>query len=146
MALKNYTSNTSNTFDKIQKILAIHGASKIMMDYATDSSGKLTAIAFALDVNGQQMAYRLPAMVENVEQVMYGKKDRWGYTKKITEAQKEQAYRTAWANVRDWIDAQMAMIDTRQADVAQIFMPYLVQKNGKTLYENVIDNPQLLLN
>lgn len=145
MALKNYTSAGHGTFDKIQKTLSTHGAHKIMYDYAKDSSGLLEAISFALEINGQALAYRLPAMVENVITVMYGKPDRWGHKKEVTTTQRDQAYKTAWANVRDWIDAQMAMIDTQQADVAQVFMPYLVQKNGKTLYENVLQNPQLLL-
>lgn len=135
MALKNYTSEGRGTFEKIQKVLASHGANKIMYDYGPD--GQLTAITFGLEINGQQMGFRLPALVENVVQIMYGKKDRYGNVKKITGAQRDQAYKTAWANIRDWIDAQMALIDTRQVKLEQVFLPYLIVNNNQTLFEQL---------
>lgn len=135
MALKNYTSEGRGTFDKIQKVLASHGANRIMYDYGPD--GQLTAITFGLDINGQPMGFRLPALTENVVQIMYGGEDRWGKQKKITPAHREQAYKTAWANIRDWIDAQMALIDTRQVKLEQVFLPYLVMKDNQTLFEQL---------
>lgn len=143
MALKNHTSEGRGTFDKIQKILATHGANKVMYDYASD--GTLEALSFGLLIDGKQMGFRLPAMVENVVQIMYGGNDRWGNKKEITEKQREQAYRTAWANIRDWIDAQMALIDTKQAKMQHVFLPYLVMGDGRTLAENVETNPGFLL-
>lgn len=135
MALKNYTSAGHGTFEKIQKVLASHGANKIMYDYGPD--GQLTAITFGLDINGQQMGFRLPALTENVVQIMYGGTDRWGRQKKITQAQRDQAYKTAWANIRDWIDAQMALIDTRQVKLEQVFLPYLIVRGNQTLFEQL---------
>ena len=135
MALKNYTSEGRGTFDKIQRVLASHGANRIMYDYGPD--GTLTAITFGLDINGQTMGFRLPALVENVVQIMYGGEDRYGRQKKITQAQRDQAYRTAWANIRDWIDAQMALIDTRQVKLEQVFLPYLIMKGNETLFEQL---------
>lgn len=135
MALKNYTSEGRGTFEKIQKVLASHGAIRIMYDYGPD--GQLTAITFRLDINGQPLGFRLPALVENVVQIMYGGKDRYGYAKKITQAQRDQAYKTAWANIRDWIDAQMALIDTRQVKLEQVFLPYLIMKGNETLFEQL---------
>lgn len=143
MALKNYTSEGRGTFDKIQNILTTHGANKIVYDY--NPEGTLKAITFGLDINGQQAGFRLPALVENVAEILYGGKDRWGRTKKITNTQREQAYKTAWANIRDWIDAQMALVDTRQVKLEQVFLPYLVQKNGNTLFENIISDSSRLL-
>jgi len=135
MALKNYTSEGRGTFEKIQKVLASHGANRIMYDYGPD--GQLTAITFGLDLNGQPMGFRLPALVENVVQIMYGGEDRYGRQKKITQAQRDQAYKTAWANIRDWIDAQMALIDTRQVKLEQVFLPYLIMKGNETLFEQL---------
>src|SRR5213083_1226287 len=119
MPLKNYTSEGRGTFEKIQNILAVHGANKIMYDYNTD--GTLKAITFGFDINGQQAGFRLPALVENVTEILYGGTDRYGRTKKITNSQRDQAYKTAWANIRDWIDAQMALVDTRQVKLEQVF-------------------------
>ncbi len=143
MALKNRTSQGRNTFEKIQNLLSQNGAKKVMFDYAGD--GTLEAISFAMEINGQIAGFRLPALTENVVEIMYGGEDRWGKKKKITPVQREQAYKTAWANIRDWIDAQMALVATRQVEVAQVFLPYMVMKGDKTLYEHVVSDPKFLL-
>lgn len=114
-----------------------------MFDYFAD--GTLEAISFAMDINGRMAGFRLPALTENVVQIMYGGKTAYGREKKITPLQREQAYKTAWANIRDWIDAQMALVATRQVEVAQVFLPYMVMQGNQTLYEKVVTNPEFLL-
>lgn len=143
MALKNRTSQGKNTFEKIQNLLAQNGAKKVIFDYRGD--GRLEAISFAIDINGQLAGFRLPALVDNVVEIMYGGEDRYGRKKKVSPAQFEQAYKTAWANIRDWIDAQMALVATRQVEVAQVFLPYMVMKGDQTLYEKVATDPRFLL-
>lgn len=136
--LKNYTSEGRNTFDKIQSILSQNGANKIMYDYAKDGTGRLEAITFAMELEGKQIGFRMPAMVDNVVEIMYGGVDRYGREKKVTAAMRDQAYKTAWANIRDWIDAQMALVATKQARVEQVFLPYLiVGKNDETLFDKI---------
>lgn len=142
MALKNYTSAGRNTFEKIQEILSSNGAQKIMFDY---KNGKVEAITFSLEIDGKPMGFRLPALVENVTEILYGGEDRWGRPKEITALQREQAYKTAWANIRDWIDAQLALVATKQAKINHIFLPYLIMKGGRTLAEHIESNPSFLL-
>ena len=48
-----------------------------------------------------------------------------------------QARRTAWANIRDWLDAQMALIETGQVKLEEVFLPYMTDTTGKTLYERI---------
>jgi hypothetical protein len=142
MSLKNYTSEGRNTFEKIQQILSANGATKIMFDYV---DGLVVAISFGLEIDGNPMGFKLPAMTENVVQILYGRTYKSGLQKKITNSQRAQAYKTAWANIRDWIDAQMALVATKQAKINHIFLPYLVMKNGETLAEQIEKNPSLLL-
>jgi len=143
MPLKNSTSRSQNTFDKIQRVLAENGAKKIMYDYSSD--GKLESISFAIELKGKPIGFRLPANIDKVVEIMYGGKDHWGQTKKPSDAQREQAYKTGWANIRDWIDAQLALVKTQQVEIAQVFLPYMVTKNGKTLYDQVVTDPSFLL-
>ena len=139
MKLKNSRSESKNTFDKIQKVLATHGAKKIMFEYGQD--GKIYGLVFELEANGVSSAIKLPARVENVAMVMYGKK-----INDLTDQKCEQAYRTAWANIRDWIDSQMALLDTRMVKIEEIFLPYFFSsKSGKTFFEHIEQNKQLLL-
>ncbi len=138
MPLKNHRSESTNTFDKIQKCLATHGAQKIMFDYGSD--GRIYGIAFQLLLNETPVVIKLPARIENVALIMYG-----GLLSQIGESKKEQAYRTAWANIRDWIDAQMAMLDTKMVKMEEIFLPYVMRKNGDTYFEHLVKNPGLLI-
>src|ERR1039458_5299670 len=120
MALKNYTSQGKNTFDVIQKCLASHGAQKLMFDY--NDQGQVIALSFAIELNGKIVGFKLPARLENVETAL--KRDiRW----RSADELKEQAYKTGWANIRDWVTAQMALIDTGMAKTQEVFLPYMVR-------------------
>lgn len=141
--LKNYKSNTPNTFDRIQKCLVAHGAKKLLFEY--DNQGRIIALSFALDLAGQEHGFTLPARVENVERIFSNQKiDKWGYKKDLTVADKDQAYRTAWANIRDWVEAQMALIETEQVKFEEVFLPYMQDGTGKTLFERMQDDKFLL--
>src|SRR6266849_3240654 len=115
MPLKNAYSESANTHDRIQKALASHGAKKLMFDY--NDTGHLTGLAFQIIVGEQPLSIRLPARVENVAELLYGRP-----FSDLTESQQQQAYRTAWANIRDWIEAQLAMIDTKMVKMEEVFM------------------------
>lgn len=147
MPLKNRTSKSKNAFDDIQRSLAMHGVSKVMFDY--DGEGRCSGITFGMEIGGSQFGFKLPALVENVHEIMYGsmkQPNKWDKRYgKIMEARKEQSYKTAWANIRDWVSAQMALIDTKQVRIEQVFLPYAIMKEGKTLYEQIAANPSFLL-
>ena len=129
MPLKNYrTRLTTDPFAVIQKTLVTHKAKQIIQEFGRD--GRVYAITFSLEIDGRLHAFRLPARVDNVERILYGKKD-------LTESQKEQAYKTAWANIRDWITAQMALLDTGMVKPEEIFLPYMQDKQGVTFFERM---------
>jgi hypothetical protein len=115
MPLKNYRSRlTTDPFAVIQKTLAQHRAKQIIQEFGDD--GRVHAISFSLEINGKLHAFRLPARVESVERIFYG--DRG-----LTETQREQAYKTACANIRDWITAQMALLDNGMVKPRKFFSP-----------------------
>lgn len=137
MGLKNHRSESTGSLDKIQKVLAQNGANKIMFDYKKD--GTLEAITFMIETEANKpMGFRLPALVENVAKIMYGDRE-------LTEGQAQQAYRTAWANIRDWIDAQLALVATKQVKIQHVFLPYLIMRGGRTLAETIDADPKFLL-
>jgi hypothetical protein len=61
------------------------------------------------------------------------------------EKQDNFAYNVAWANIKDWILAQMALYETQIVTMPQIFLPFLMLGKGQTLY-NQLENKQFLLN
>lgn len=126
MAIKNYTSKVGvyESLGEIQGALASHGARQIMVEY--DGDGRVMALAFSIESPMGRRAFSLPANVEGVRAVMakQGVKDVNG-----------QAERTAWRNVRDWVLAQMAIIEAGMAQMDEVFLPYLTNGNGQTLYQ-----------
>lgn len=136
--LKNATSVSKNVFSDIQKTLATHKVQQISFVYETNGSGRIEGIEFSIAINGNIYPFRLPARIKNVETVMYGKRT-------LTQTQKDQAYRTAWANLRDWISAQMAMIDTGMVRPEEVFLPYMIERSGnRTFFEAMTENQFLL--
>jgi len=136
--IKNYTSNSKQTFDIIQKCLIQHKAQQIMFEY--EDNGTVKALAFVLKINDKIFGFRLPARLENVEKMFFIEKNKkrqtWQHKIELNDEEKQQAYRTAWANIRDWITAQMALIDTEQVKMEEVFLPYMVVGNNKTLFEH----------
>lgn len=131
--IKNYTSNSANTFNKIQKILTSHKAKQMFFEY--DDNGKVKSLGFALDINGRLVGFKLPARVQAVKQIF----ENEGYRYK-----EDQPYKTAWANIKDWLDAQMALIDTNQVKLEEVFLPYAVNKDGQTYFESISEQGYLL--
>jgi hypothetical protein len=134
MPIKNYTTKVDvyTSLGEIQGALAKHGATKIMIDY---NGGKPTAVTFALNGPRGIQGFVLPALVDGTLRA---------FTKQKVKVDREQAEMTAWRNTRDWVLAQMAFIEASDVPVDQVFLPYLVDKSGKTLYE-VYANGQLQL-
>ena len=126
MAIKNYTSKVDvyQSLGEIQGALASHGARKIMVDY--DERGQPDCVTFALLMPEGLRGFRLPANVDGVLAV---------FARQKVKAADGQAERTAWRNVRDWVLAQMAIIEAGQVEVDQVFLPYLTDNQGRTLYE-----------
>ena len=139
MPLLNYTTQISadKTITEIQKCLATHGAKMIVNEY--DDNGFIIGLSFAIELDGQKVGFRLPCDWRPVLQIL--EEDRKVPRNKKTQ---EQAIRVAWMIIKDWVEAQMAIVETKMVKTEQVFLPYAVQKNGKTLYDNVIESKMLL--
>ena len=57
-----------------------------------------------------------------------------------------RAERVAWRVIKDWLEAQLALIDAQMATLDQVMLPYLViDATGKTLYGSYRDREQVAL-
>ena len=133
MPLKNYTTEIDcyKSLGELQGALARGGASKVLVDY---DGGKPTGVTFVLQTDRGAQGFALPANVDGVMEV---------FRKQKVRADREQAERTAWRNIRDWVLAQMAFIESGAVKMDEVFLPYL--SNGqKTLYQ-LYQGGQLLL-
>lgn len=136
MALKNFTTDVpvAKTVSEIHVMLADHGAKKIMFDYA--ENGELDAICFSILTPRGEMGIRLPANAQRVREVLHRQKnDPKNRNRSAINDSMEQACRVAWRIVKDWTAAQLAILETEMVDVQQVFLPYIVNNKGQTVYE-----------
>ena len=139
MAILNYTTSidAEKTIGEITKCLVAHGANKIVADYR---EGLPCAVTFCLAIEGNMVAFALPANYEGVLNSM--KKDRKVPGRLCT---KEQALRVSWRIVKDWVEAQMAIVEAKLAEMGEVFLPYAIHKDGSTLYNHIKGNGMLML-
>ena len=138
MALLNYTTSieAAKTVGEIQGILAGHGATSILTDYATD--GTVKALSFKVTTPQGNVAIRLPIDPSAVLKVLTRQSSLGRVPKRyLTHT---QAVRVAWRIVKDWVEAQMAILETEMVKMEQIFLPYVITQSGRTLYEVMVDH------
>src|ERR687883_678147 len=139
MAIKNYTSDKplEKIFAELQQTLAAHGAKQIAYDYGDD--GKIHGVEFAVTVQDRRIRVKLPARVEQAQAVLEGQyksgviKSHIG-TKVYSY---EQAYRVAWRNILDWVQAQMALLEIGMVKMEEVFLPYMQDRHGVTYFERM---------
>lgn len=130
MPLLNYTTKIDifTTLGQIQGMLVKHGAKKILQEY--DSTGHVEAVSFVIDTPIGMQAIRLPAKVDAVQKVLLKQK---------VKAERDQAERAAWRIIKDWVEAQMAILESEMVTLDEIFLPYMVNQAGETVYKLFID-------
>ena len=136
MNLKNYTSSVSaqTTISYIEAYLMEAGASGIMKKV---EAGQVVALMFEIEMgNGAgKHLVKLPANVAEVHRYLWHE-----YVTSRTRPKKEesdfleQAGRTAWKIVQDWVQVQVSMIKLKQMEPMQVFLPY-IWDGQQTYYE-----------
>jgi len=142
MNLRNYTSTVpvQNSLQAIETLLARAGAQQIAKSY---ENNQIKGVVFSLPIgegpSRQVMLFKLPANPGAVAKVLKSevKKPHRGTMQRI----EEQAERTAWALLRDWVHIQLSIIQMEQAEAIQVFLPYAYDpRTEKTLFERMKQN------
>lgn len=130
------------TIAEIQQNLVQHGAKTVMANY-TDN-GTIEALSFQIVTpEGKVMGIRLPCDAKPVYEVLKRQYQQGKIPRRFVD--EHQALRVAWRIVKYWVEAQMALLETQMVKMEQIFLPYAIVKNGKTLFEAMKENKFMLL-
>ena len=135
MPILNYTTKipADKTALEIQKKLVKAGALTVLMEF--DDSGIMESISFRTKTPHGVISFRLPANIDGVYQAMAKDPDLTRF--KPTH---EHAVRVGWRILKDWIEAQLAIIEAGMAELTQVFLPYAQDKQGQTLYESISES------
>jgi len=113
-------------------MLAKAGARQVMIEY--DASSLPVGVAFAVETPQGTRTFLLPVAARQVEAVL--KRQRVAPRYRTPE----QAHRVAWRIVKDWLEAQLAIIQTEMVTLPQVMLPYLRTGDGRTMYELYVDS------
>jgi tRNA uridine 5-carbamoylmethylation protein Kti12 len=140
MAILNYTTTIDafKTASEIEYILAKHKAKAVMKVYDGES---ITGLSFMIDAGMKQIQIKLPVKTDECLKVL--EREKKSGTKNI-KATKEQAERVAWRILKDWVEAQMALLDIEMVRFEEIFLPYIETNTGQTIYERLEERQFLL--
>jgi hypothetical protein len=140
MALLNYTTKipAEQTIGEIQKMLSKHGVMAMMTEY---DGQNVSAVSFKMDVQGKPMGFKMPCNWRAVRQIF--KEDPSIRNTRLNAD--EQAIRTAWRIIHTWVRAQLALVEVNMVTIPQVFLPYAIMRDGRTLTEHVETNPGFLL-
>lgn len=145
MGILNYTTKIAVeiTIAEIEKILAKGGADKILKDY--DGAGNVTAVSFMVKTEQGNLPFKLPMNAKAVLTILNKQTFEFegvGYKKHRVIPKKfyndlEQARKVGWRIIKDWLEAQMALYSLQMVKIQEIFLPYIIGIDGKTLYEHL---------
>ncbi len=132
MPIANYTTSikTEKTVGEIQGMLARSGAAQVLFDF---DGPVVSAISFRLMHEGVMISFRLPANISNIYVVLQRDDNVPRRLKTI-----EQAARVAWRIIKDWLRAQLAIVEAEQAEMVEVFLPYAQNPTtGQTLFKQL---------
>lgn len=134
----NYTTTipVERTLSEVQAMLGRSGAAAVATTY---EDGAPSGVQFILRLSGAEHAYTLPVDVDAMHRALLAAEKRGDFrgNRKAAGAfsSPEHARRVAWRVVKDWLEAQLALIAAGQARVEQVMLPYLRVDADRTLYD-----------
>ena len=136
-AILNYTTTieAAKTVGEIEAILASHGAKAVLKEY--DTEGQIAALSFKIDSPQGELAVRVPIRIDAIMEILHKRYVTGKISRRYTE--KPQAIRIAWRIAKDWIEVQMAMLETRQVEMSEVFLAYLLTPTGQTFFQAITE-------
>ena len=141
MPILNYTTSIAveKTTSEIQGKLSKAGAQAVLTEY--DNEQVLSSIAFRMMCSGIVVSFRLPAQIDRIYVLLQNDN---AVPRRLKT--REQAARVAWRIIKDWIEAQLAIVEAEQAEMVEVFLPYAQNPTtGATLFEQLSNEKFALL-
>lgn len=128
----NYTTTiaASKTVGECQHILAQAGAAAVAVNY---ENAIPAGLSFRLATPHGARDFTLPVNIDGMERVL-----NQAYRKGQIRAgfsTREQATRVAWRVIKDWLEAQLALISAGMTQLDEIMLPFLNMDGSRTLYQ-----------
>ena len=133
----NYTTSVpvDKTLHEITTMLGRHGAEQVATRWV---DGAPIGVSFTLITPAGRQAYALPVDVDAMAASLTEQAKRKRIDRRY--ATPEQAARTAWRVIKDWLAAQLALVAAAMTSLDAVMLPYLLVDETTTLYVAWRDN------
>ena len=131
MPLLNYTTkvNAQKTVTEVMGLLVAKGANEVSIVY--DDNQQPAGLKWTVQSPRQgRVSFALPCNIDAV----FVKLTEQRIMATAPESRRQQGIRTSWRILKDWVEAQMALLETGMVTMDEIFLPYKLT-GGQTLYQ-----------
>jgi len=136
MPLLNYTTEiaVTKTIGEISALLVAAKAQAISTEF--DGAGNPTSVSFRVAGKFGPMHFQLPCNYIAASKIL-NNQARAGKIAKRYINDMSQARRVAWRILRQWLEAQLALVELEMVPIEQIFLSYMQTNDGRTVYERL---------
>lgn len=131
MSLLNFTTKVpvEKTMSEVTTLLVKSGARQVMTEY--DADGSPSGLTFSVQTALGARGFTLPVEAKAIEKILSSNPDRRAHGT-------EQSHRVAWRIIKDWLEAQLALIETEMVTFDQVMLPYMRSVDGGTFYDEYL--------
>lgn len=137
MPLKNWTTTVpvAKTAAEIQKLLLRVKARRVSTDYEGE---RPVGVSFVVETSDGEREYALPIRSDQAQRALI----RSGVAQR--SASPAQSERVAWRIAKDWLAAQVALIEMGMSDLSEVMLPYMLTDSGQTVYAAMVERKMAL--
>ncbi|HLG78055.1 MAG TPA: hypothetical protein VKX46_16690 [Ktedonobacteraceae bacterium] len=131
--LKNWAANVEarESMAIIRQALGKHGIRTVRF-VASTGGKRLDTLTFPLVVKDTLFQVRMTIDLDHVEDRV---RESYGY-RTLTDLLIKQVYRTAWANLRDFVLSALAAVDSNVSKLEEVFFAFIVaNEQEKTFFQ-----------
>jgi hypothetical protein len=131
-AILNYTTSidAGKTAGECIGLLAQHGAGHIGIDY--DGERQPCGLSFEIGTPWGPRSYHMPVNIAGTQKAL-----EQAYAKRSIDLRftySDHARRVAWRVMKDWLEAQLALIEAGLAELTEIMLPWMQTSPELTMY------------
>jgi hypothetical protein len=144
----NYTTTiaVTQTVGECQAVLGAAGAASVAVHY---QDAQPAGLSFSLATPHGTRAFTLPVNVDGIHQVLTTAERDGQFAslrkKQGTYTSRDHAAKVAWRVVKDWLEANLALVAARMATIDEVMLPYLHVDGDRTLWQAYREREQAAL-
>jgi hypothetical protein len=123
------------------QLLAVHGAEAVGLEFDRETR-QPSGLSFRIETRWGVRGYRLPVRPEGVHAQLLAAREaglivKAGGVSAAALTTPGHAHAVAWRQLKDWLAAQIAMIEAGMWELPEVMLPWQLVSEGETVYQVV---------